>query len=80
MGLMSQLKLAWKSASRSESTVSNVQWASHSSTAPIEDVSVDHCRIEIFVPEQFLNCPDVVSGFQQMGGEAMTEMCGNWHV
>src|SRR5258708_80683 len=56
-----------------ESTPSNVEGASYAKCAAIQHVSVDHCSIEIFMPEQFLNCPYVVSGFQQMRGEAMTK-------
>ena len=50
-----------------------IQRASHSASAAIEDVGIDHCGIEIFVPEQFLNCPDVVTRFQQVSSEAMTK-------
>ena len=54
----------------------SVHWASDSPPATVQDMGVNHGRTDIFVPEQFLNCADVVAIFQKMRGEAMTH--GVW--
>jgi len=36
---------------------------------PLEDVGVDHGRRDVAVAEKLLHGPDVVSVFQQVGGE-----------
>ncbi len=33
----------------------------------ISDISVNDCRLYIFVFQQLLNCPDVVTIFKEMG-------------
>ena len=42
-----------------------------SSPRIIEDVGVDHRRLDVLVAEQLLNSADVVAGHQQMSGEGM---------
>ena len=42
-------------------------------TTAVENVRVDHRRGDVFMAEQFLHSPDVIAGFQQMGGEAVPE-------
>jgi hypothetical protein len=42
-------------------------------TSLVQHVGVNHGRADIFVSHQFLNCADVVSGFQQVSGEGMPE-------
>ena len=37
---------------------------------------VNHRRVEILVPEQFLNRADVPTGFEQVRGETVTERMG----
>jgi hypothetical protein len=39
----------------------------------VQDVSVDHRRVNIFVAEQLLDGSDVVAGFEQMGCEGVPE-------
>lgn len=41
------------------------------STGAVQDMSIDHGRLDIAMPEQFLNGPDVVPGHQKMGREAV---------
>ena len=36
-------------------------------------MGVDHSRFHTFVPQQFLNCTDIVPIFQQMGGKRVPE-------
>ena len=50
-----------------------VGWTLNSSATPIQDVRVDHGRTDIAVTEQLLHGPDIVSIFQQMGGERMSQ-------
>ena len=50
-----------------------VQRTLNSSTAFVEYVGVDHCRLDAGVSEQFLDGPDVVTRFQEMCGERMSE-------
>ena len=42
-------------------------------TTAVENVRVDHRRRDVFVAEQFLHGSDIITGFQQVGGEAVTE-------
>jgi hypothetical protein len=37
---------------------SHIQWTSYTSASAIQDVCIDHGRIEIFVTEQLLHGPD----------------------
>ena len=39
----------------------------------VEDVGVDHRRLDALVAEEFLYGPDVVAVFQQMGSERVAE-------
>src|SRR6478672_10380798 len=41
--------------------------------AAVEDVRVDHRGADVAMPEQLLDGPDVVAGFEQMGGEAVAQ-------
>jgi len=45
--------------------------ADHTSSPAIEDMGVDHGRIDVAVAEKLLNRPDVVPGLQELGGERM---------
>ena len=36
-------------------------------------MSVNHCGGDIFMSEEFLDCPDVVACFKQMRGKAVSE-------
>ena len=38
---------------------------------PIEDVGVDHRRLDVLVAEQLLDGADVVAGHKQVGGKGM---------
>ena len=40
-----------------------------SSAGPIEDVGVDHCRLDVLVAEELLDSANVVASQEQMGGE-----------
>ena len=39
----------------------------------MQDVGVDLGGFDVFVAEEFLDGADVVAGFEQVGGEAVTE-------
>ena len=47
--------------------------ATDTSPSPVEDVGVDHRRADVLVSEQFLNRPDIIPVFQEMGSERMPE-------
>jgi len=53
-----------------------IQRAAHSFGATIEDVSINLCRFNVLVAEEFLHSADIVAGFQEMGGEAVAEGVG----
>ena len=38
-----------------------IEGAPDSSAATVEYVGVDHCRLQIAVPQQFLNGPDIAA-------------------
>lgn len=46
-----------------------IRRASNSSTSLIEDVSVNHGCLDVFMSQEFLNSADVITVFEQMGGE-----------
>ena len=50
-----------------------IQGAADGEATSIEDVGVDHGCLDVFVAEEFLDCPDVITGLEQVGGEGMTE-------
>jgi hypothetical protein len=47
--------------------------ALHAYPSAIQDVRVDHRGTDVCVPEQLLDCPDVVSSLEQMRCEGMTQ-------
>ncbi len=54
--------------------LNGVGWADDASaTALVENVGVDHGRLDVFVTEEFLNSADVVSGHQEVRGERVSE-------
>lgn len=50
-----------------------IQGARDSQGALVEGVSVDHGGAHIFVSQEFLNGPDVMTVFQEVGCEGMAE-------
>jgi hypothetical protein len=48
--------------------------ALHAYASAIQDVRVDHCGTDVGVPEQLLDCPDVISGLEQVRCEGMALM------
>lgn len=42
--------------------------------ARIIDMSIDFCRGNVFMAEQFLDVPKIDSSFQKMGSKGMTEL------
>ena len=46
-----------------------VHGASYADWTLVEHVSVDHRGFDVLVPQQLLDCPDIVARFEQMGGE-----------
>jgi hypothetical protein len=53
-----------------------VHWAANASRTTVEDMSLDHCRLDIAVAQKLLDCPDVISGFEQEGGERIGKTLG----
>ena len=39
-------------------------------------MGIDHCSSEIAVPEQLLNCTDIIIGLEQMAGKTVAEGMG----
>jgi hypothetical protein len=56
-----------------EAALQIVDGAFDSPASLIHHVRVDHRSIEVFMPEQFLDRPNVVSRFEQVSREAMPE-------
>ena len=42
-------------------------------SAAVENMCIDHGGFDILMTQQFLDCADIVAGFKQVGGEAVTE-------
>jgi hypothetical protein len=53
-----------------------IQWAADGKPPAIEDVGVDHGSLHVFVPQQLLDGANVVTGFQEVGGEGVAEGVG----
>lgn len=51
-----------------------VDGALHSSASSVQDVCVDHGRLDVLVPQELLNSPDVVAIHQEMGREGVPIM------
>ena len=56
-----------------ELALEGVGGAADSPAAAVEDVGVDHRRLQVPMAEQLLDGADVVAVLQQVGGEAVTE-------
>jgi hypothetical protein len=48
-----------------------VHWAADTQARFVANVGVNHCRGDVFVAQQFLDGPDIVSILEQVGGEAV---------
>jgi hypothetical protein len=44
----------------------------------VEDMDVNHRRLHVFMPHEFLHCPNIVTAFQQVGCKRMPKRmaCG----
>ncbi len=49
----------------------SIEWTPHRQTAGIQNMRVNHGGFSIFVPEEFLDRPDIIALLQQMRREAM---------
>ena len=49
----------------------SIEWTPHRQPAAIQDMRVNHGGLHIFVPEEFLDRPDIIALLQQMRREAM---------
>lgn len=56
-----------------ETVCRSVERTADGQAAALQDMGVDHRRPDVFVPQQFLDCSDVIMVFQQVGREAMAE-------
>ena len=54
-------------AARSVQRAANAEWTA------VQNVGVDHRGGNVAMAKKFLDGPDVVTGFEQMGGKAVTE-------
>ena len=62
----------------SHGELESVSRRSNGAGTSVEDMSVDHGRLEIAVTEEFLDGPDVVTTFKEVGREGMPErVAGN---
>jgi hypothetical protein len=53
-----------------------IEGAAHGAWATVEDMGVDLRGLDILVAEQLLHGADVVAGFEEVGGKAVTEGVG----
>ena len=51
----------------------SIQRAADSLATFVQYMRIDHGRTHILVPQQLLNCPDIIAALQQMCGKRMTE-------
>jgi hypothetical protein len=50
-----------------------VHWAANTCRDPVKNMGMDHRRSDIFVVQEFLDSPDIVTVFRQMRSEGMAE-------
>ena len=50
-----------------------VQRAVDGQAAALDDVGVDHGGGDIFVAQQFLDGPNIITGFKEVGGKRVTQ-------
>lgn len=50
-----------------------VSWAFHSDSRPVQHMGIDHGCRHVRMAEKLLDGPDIIPGFEQMGGERMPE-------
>jgi hypothetical protein len=57
---------------------SPIEGTLYATTAPVQDVGVDHRRPDVFVAEEFLDGADVVADLEQVSREAVPQRmnCG----
>lgn len=51
----------------------SVHRAAHARRSAVEDMGVDHRCLDIAMTQEFLDRPDVVASFKQVGSEGMPE-------
>jgi hypothetical protein len=51
----------------------SVDRAANSGRSPIEDMGVDHRRLDVAVAQEFLYGSNVIAAFEQVSGEGMPE-------
>ena len=42
--------------------------------ASVQDMGIDHGRADVFMAQQLLDCANVITGFEQMGGKGVAIM------
>ena len=52
---------------------SDIKRTADGEAAAIQDMSIDHGSLHIFMSEEFLNSSDIVATLQQVGGKAVAE-------
>jgi hypothetical protein len=53
--------------------MSSIERAFHRYAWPVEHMGIDHRRRDVFVAEKFLNGPDVIVCFEEVGGKSVTK-------
>jgi len=56
---------------RGRGSSQGIDRASHAPSASVQDMSVTHRGLDVFMTEQLLNGPNVVAGLQEVGREGM---------
>lgn len=51
----------------------SVQGTSHAENVSARHMGIDHGGLERCVPQELLDCPDIVALFQEMSGKAVTK-------
>jgi hypothetical protein len=51
--------------------MSFVQRAFDGHSTALEDMSINHCGLYVFVAEEFLDGTDIVAGFKEVGGKTV---------
>jgi hypothetical protein len=50
-----------------------IAWAPNASAAAIQHMSIDHRRVNILMPQEFLDGANIVAGFEQVCGKCVPE-------
>jgi hypothetical protein len=63
----------WRNAPDPKTSGTGIKRAKNASAALIEHMGVNHRRLNVFMPQQFLDSPNIIMILQEMGSKAVTE-------